>query len=46
MFTFSSPDLETLVDRVHHWNEHKKKFTQHEIEVAYQRLTEQGWVSA
>jgi O-acetyl-ADP-ribose deacetylase (regulator of RNase III) len=32
-------------DRVHAWNDHKKRFSPRQIEIAYTRLAANGWIS-
>ena len=38
------PDLATVIRRTYDWNDHKYQFSERQIEIAYIRLKERGWL--
>ncbi|MCC6875160.1 MAG: hypothetical protein IT378_12705 [Sandaracinaceae bacterium] len=38
-------DLDALTRRVHAWNEHKRRFTRRQIEIAHRILQSKGWLA-
>ncbi|HFC6356993.1 MULTISPECIES: type II toxin-antitoxin system antitoxin DNA ADP-ribosyl glycohydrolase DarG [Neisseria] len=37
-------EKDNLIKNIHQWNEHKKVFTPRQIDIAYDRLLDKGWI--
>ncbi len=40
----TKPDLEEVIGRTYEWNDRKSQFSMRQIGIAYERLSEQGWI--